>query len=93
MARWLARAKKGRSLTSIVLGVDKLVQFDKQPPTLPPRSNVLRTKGSIQIRSFMSVRDRDWLQRPTHKLAGDTSDPNSLLHERAGQGLASRNKG
>ena len=38
--------EKTRSLTSIVLGVDKRVQFDQQPPTLPPRSNVLRTLGS-----------------------------------------------
>ena len=54
MARWLAKAKKKkitRSLESIVLGVGKRVQFDKQPRTLPSSSNVLRTLGLDSLTS------------------------------------------
>ena len=46
MARQRKKKKKARALTSMVLCVPKPVQFDKQPPTLPSRSNVLRTLGS-----------------------------------------------
>ena len=40
------KEEKTRSLTSIVLDVDKRVHFRKQPPTLLPTSNVLVTLGS-----------------------------------------------
>ena len=49
---WEAKKKKiTRSLESIVLGVGKRVQFDKQPRTLPSSSNVLRTLGLDSLTS------------------------------------------